>query len=179
MITLKQKSIGGDLPRFPLPPPNPPSPRQAVKRVILTRVGPTAAPRRPCFRGEGKDHGFPWITCDDVHLLFFPIVNLRVVEGQANSVCPPASNSQLLFCTPTYAAKHVHEECRARNLNYDSIELEVMIEDKIGLGGRTSDAYNCPLWNVFSQTTPVGLKPVALPERANMALHTTTWVTSL
>ena len=35
-----------------------------------------------------------------------------------------------------------------------------------------------PLWNVFSQTTPVGLKHVALPERANMALHTTTWVTS-
>ena len=34
------------------------------------------------------------------------------------------------------------------------------------------------LWNVFSQTTTVGLKPVALPERANMALHTTTWVTS-
>ena len=26
------------------------------------------------------------------------------------------------------------------------------------------------LWNDFSQTTPVGLKPVALPERANMAL---------
>ena len=35
-----------------------------------------------------------------------------------------------------------------------------------------------PLWNDFSQTTPVGLKPIALPERANMALHTTTWVTS-
>ena len=34
------------------------------------------------------------------------------------------------------------------------------------------------LWNDFSQTTPVGLKPIALPERANMALHTTTWVTS-
>ena len=41
-------------------------------------------------------------------------------------------------------------------------------------------AYEVPpsyvsLWNVFSQTTTVGLKPVALPERANMALHTTMW----
>ena len=36
----------------------------------------------------------------------------------------------------------------------------------------------CPFGNVFSHITTVGLKPVALPERANMALHTTTWVTS-